>query len=115
MRACAALAVCWCLTTSLQHLHRSSSAADLCSDAQSMQLPPTPAPTRAASVADPWNPPAAAPGEGSSPTAAAVPAPRVMLLCGADLVESFATPGVWRREHLQQILGPDHGVVCIAR
>ncbi len=43
------------------------------------------------------------------------PGPRVMLLCGADLVESFATPGVWRREHLEQILGRDHGVVCIAR
>ena len=38
-----------------------------------------------------------------------------MLLCGADLVESFATPGVWKREHLQQIMGPEHGVVCIAR
>ena len=31
--------------------------------------------------------------------------PRVMLLCGADLVESFVTPGVWRQEHLAQILG----------
>jgi len=41
--------------------------------------------------------------------------PRVMLLCGADLVESFAAPGVWREEHLRRILGPDHGVVCIAR
>jgi nicotinamide mononucleotide adenylyltransferase len=41
--------------------------------------------------------------------------PQVMLLCGADLVESFATPGVWKRGHLQQIMGPGHGVVCIAR
>lgn len=40
---------------------------------------------------------------------------QVMLLCGADLVESFATPGVWKREHLQQIMGLEHGVVCIAR
>lgn len=42
-------------------------------------------------------------------------AARVMLLCGADVVESFAAPGAWREEHLRRILGPDHGVVCIAR
>lgn len=42
-------------------------------------------------------------------------APRVMLLCGADMVESFITPGVWLSQHIQQIVGPDHGVVCIAR
>jgi len=41
--------------------------------------------------------------------------PRVMLLCGADMVESFLAPGVWRPEHLRAILGDDHGVVCIAR
>ncbi len=38
-----------------------------------------------------------------------------MLLCGADMVESFLAPGVWRPEHLRAILGDDHGVVCIAR
>ena len=42
-------------------------------------------------------------------------APRVMLLCGADMVESFLAPGVWKPEHLRAILGDDHGVVCIAR
>lgn len=31
------------------------------------------------------------------------------------MVESFITPGVWLSQHLQQIVGPYHGVVCIAR
>ena len=48
--------------------------------------------------------------EGTSPVA-----PRVMLLCGADMLESFLAPGVWRPDHLRTILGDDHGVVCIAR
>lgn len=39
---------------------------------------------------------------------------RVMLLCGADLVESFAKPGVWKPEQLEAILH-DHGVICISR
>lgn len=42
-------------------------------------------------------------------------APRVMLLCGADMLESFLAPGVWRPDHMRDILGDDHGVVCIAR
>ena len=46
---------------------------------------------------------------------AAAAAPRVMLLCGADLVETFTAPGVWQEAHLRHILGDDHGVVCIAR
>ena len=39
---------------------------------------------------------------------------RAMLLCGADLLASFLRPGVWREEHLHQILG-QHGVVCVTR
>ena len=39
---------------------------------------------------------------------------RVMLLCGADMVESLVLPGVWQPEHVQTILG-DYGVVCISR
>lgn len=41
-------------------------------------------------------------------------ATRVMLLCGGDLLESFATPGVWRPEQLQQIFR-NHGVVVVTR
>lgn len=39
---------------------------------------------------------------------------RSMLLCGADVVASFAAPGVWPEDLLRGILR-DHGVVCIAR
>ncbi|CAL5228862.1 g12073 [Coccomyxa viridis] len=42
--------------------------------------------------------------------------PRIkpMLLCGADMVESLAVPGVWKPEHVRSIL-EDYGVVCISR
>jgi len=39
---------------------------------------------------------------------------RSVLLCGADVVASFAAPGVWREDHLRSILR-DHGVVCVVR
>ncbi|KAG9448660.1 hypothetical protein H6P81_008625 [Aristolochia fimbriata] len=39
---------------------------------------------------------------------------KVMLLCGADLLESFATLGVWIREQVRTICR-DYGVVCICR
>ena len=41
-------------------------------------------------------------------------APRVLLLCGADLLESFATPGVWSAAHVRAIF-EDFGVVCVPR
>ena len=40
---------------------------------------------------------------------------RVVLVCGADLLSSFGRPGVWIPEHLHEILGEDHGVVCVTR
>ncbi|XP_068636586.1 nicotinamide/nicotinic acid mononucleotide adenylyltransferase isoform X2 [Aristolochia californica] len=39
---------------------------------------------------------------------------KVMLLCGSDLLESFATPGVWIPEQVRSICR-DYGVVCICR
>eukprot|EP00897_Mesotaenium_endlicherianum_P007920 jgi/Mesen1/7156/ME000037S06516 len=39
---------------------------------------------------------------------------RVMLVCGADLLESFAAPGVWIPQQVEEILGA-FGVVCISR
>jgi len=42
------------------------------------------------------------------------PPVEVMLVCGADLVESFSTPGVWVPEMLREMLS-DFGVVCVAR
>ena len=51
----------------------------------------------------------------SRPVAGATqPAIKSMLLCGADLLESFATPGVWVPEQLEEIFG-SHGVVCVTR
>lgn len=40
--------------------------------------------------------------------------PRVVLLCGSDLVASFAAPGVWRRADVRELCTA-HGVVCVAR
>lgn len=39
---------------------------------------------------------------------------RVMLVCGSDLLESFATPGVWIPEQVQALCR-DFGVACIRR
>ncbi|KAM3959845.1 nicotinamide mononucleotide adenylyltransferase isoform 1-T1 [Aphomia sociella] len=38
----------------------------------------------------------------------------VKLLCGADLLESFATPGLWSEEDLEMIVGR-HGLVVVSR
>lgn len=39
---------------------------------------------------------------------------RVMLLCGADLLESMTIPGIWLPDQLQTIF-QDYGLVCILR
>ncbi|URE35219.1 hypothetical protein MUK42_37439 [Musa troglodytarum] len=39
---------------------------------------------------------------------------KVMLLCGSDLLESFATPGVWMLDQVRTICR-DFGIVCIRR
>ncbi|CAG0909552.1 unnamed protein product, partial [Cyprideis torosa] len=39
---------------------------------------------------------------------------RVRLLCGADLLESFAVPGLWEDEDIETIVR-DFGIVCISR
>uniref|UniRef100_A0A803M331 Cytidyltransferase-like domain-containing protein n=1 Tax=Chenopodium quinoa TaxID=63459 RepID=A0A803M331_CHEQI len=39
---------------------------------------------------------------------------QVMLVCGSDLLESFATPGVWIPEQVQALCR-DFGVACIRR
>ncbi|CAH2234740.1 jg20966 [Pararge aegeria aegeria] len=38
----------------------------------------------------------------------------VKLLCGADLLESFATPGLWSDEDIATIVGR-HGLVVVSR
>lgn len=39
--------------------------------------------------------------------------PQLMLLCGADVLESFGIPNLWKQEDIAEILG--HGLVCITR
>eukprot|EP00892_Ulva_mutabilis_P005264 jgi/Ulvmu1/3109/UM015_0149.1 len=41
-------------------------------------------------------------------------APRVMLLCGEDLLQSFCRAGVWKENDIPAIFN-EHGVVCVAR
>uniref|UniRef100_A0ABI8A6T1 Nicotinamide-nucleotide adenylyltransferase n=1 Tax=Felis catus TaxID=9685 RepID=A0ABI8A6T1_FELCA len=40
--------------------------------------------------------------------------PKVKLLCGADLLESFGVPNLWKREDITRIVG-DYGLICITR
>ncbi|XP_053280039.1 nicotinamide/nicotinic acid mononucleotide adenylyltransferase 1 [Pleuronectes platessa] len=40
--------------------------------------------------------------------------PQVMLLCGADFLESFGVPDLWKEEDIEEIVG-DYGLVCITR
>uniref|UniRef100_A0A8C6UYV4 Nicotinamide-nucleotide adenylyltransferase n=1 Tax=Neogobius melanostomus TaxID=47308 RepID=A0A8C6UYV4_9GOBI len=39
---------------------------------------------------------------------------RLMLLCGADVLESFGIPNLWKQEDIEEILG-FFGLVCITR
>lgn len=40
--------------------------------------------------------------------------PQLMLLCGADVLESFGIPNLWKQEDIAEIVGR-HGLVCITR
>ncbi|CAH8499171.1 unnamed protein product [Schistosoma turkestanicum] len=40
--------------------------------------------------------------------------PCVKLVCGADLLESFATPNLWSAEDIETIVR-DYGIICISR
>ncbi|XP_073459634.1 nicotinamide/nicotinic acid mononucleotide adenylyltransferase 1-like [Aquarana catesbeiana] len=40
--------------------------------------------------------------------------PQVKLLCGADMLESFETPNLWKPEHIVEIVS-SFGLVCTAR
>ncbi|XP_059511576.1 nicotinamide/nicotinic acid mononucleotide adenylyltransferase 1 [Stegostoma tigrinum] len=48
----------------------------------------------------------------STPEAKEVPG--LMLLCGADVVESFNIPNLWKKEDIEEIVGK-FGIVCISR
>ncbi|KAM5162227.1 nicotinamide/nicotinic acid mononucleotide adenylyltransferase 1 isoform 2-T3 [Callospermophilus lateralis] len=40
--------------------------------------------------------------------------PEVKLLCGADLLESFGVPNLWKSEDITRIVA-DYGLVCVTR
>lgn len=40
--------------------------------------------------------------------------PKVKLLCGADLLESFGVPNLWKSEDITQIVA-DYGLICVTR
>ncbi|KAI3357351.1 hypothetical protein L3Q82_015784 [Scortum barcoo] len=40
--------------------------------------------------------------------------PQLMLLCGADVLESFGIPDMWKQEDIAEIVGR-YGLVCITR
>nr|XP_023660643.1 nicotinamide/nicotinic acid mononucleotide adenylyltransferase 1-like [Paramormyrops kingsleyae] len=39
--------------------------------------------------------------------------PRLMLLCDAELLDSFVVPGLWKPEHIEEIVS-NFGLVCMA-
>ncbi|XP_072200662.1 nicotinamide/nicotinic acid mononucleotide adenylyltransferase 3 isoform X1 [Excalfactoria chinensis] len=40
--------------------------------------------------------------------------PELKLLCGADFLQTFQTPNLWKKEHIQEIV-EQFGLVCISR
>lgn len=52
----------------------------------------------------------------AEPAAGACPpvTPRVLLVCGADVLHSMADPTMWRQDLLETLLS-NHGVVCVSR
>ncbi|KAK9515466.1 hypothetical protein VZT92_026112 [Zoarces viviparus] len=40
--------------------------------------------------------------------------PQLMLLCGADVLESFGVPNLWKQEDIAEIVGR-YGLVCVTR
>ncbi|KAM8851263.1 nicotinamide/nicotinic acid mononucleotide adenylyltransferase 3 isoform 1-T2 [Spinachia spinachia] len=40
--------------------------------------------------------------------------PELKLLCGADFLESFKIPGLWREDHVEEVAGR-FGLVCVSR
>ncbi|XP_077472165.1 nicotinamide/nicotinic acid mononucleotide adenylyltransferase 3 [Stigmatopora argus] len=49
----------------------------------------------------------------SSTSSQSVP-PQLKLLCGADFLSTFKIPGLWRDEHIEEVLGR-FGLVCVGR
>nr|XP_061795865.1 nicotinamide/nicotinic acid mononucleotide adenylyltransferase 3-like [Nerophis lumbriciformis] len=50
---------------------------------------------------------------GSSSSSQSTP-PQLKLLCGADFLDTFKIPGLWRDDHIQEVVGR-FGLVCVSR
>uniref|UniRef100_A0A8C9X178 Nicotinamide-nucleotide adenylyltransferase n=1 Tax=Sander lucioperca TaxID=283035 RepID=A0A8C9X178_SANLU len=42
------------------------------------------------------------------------PCPQLKLLCGADFLDTFKIPGLWRDDHVEEVAGR-FGLVCVSR
>lgn len=42
------------------------------------------------------------------------PSPQLKLLCGADFLDTFKIPGLWREDHVEEVAGR-FGLVCVSR
>lgn len=40
--------------------------------------------------------------------------PKLKLLCGADFLDTFKIPGLWRKDHVEELVG-QFGLVCVSR
>ncbi|KAJ0059339.1 hypothetical protein NL108_015909 [Boleophthalmus pectinirostris] len=49
-----------------------------------------------------------------NPTVTSNPSIQLKLLCGADFLDSFRTPGLWLDEHIEEVSG-HYGLVCVSR
>ncbi|XP_040911114.1 uncharacterized protein LOC121193061 [Toxotes jaculatrix] len=47
-------------------------------------------------------------------TPLSTPSPQLKLLCGADFLDTFKIPGLWRHEHVEELVG-HFGLVCVSR
>ncbi|XP_077413857.1 nicotinamide/nicotinic acid mononucleotide adenylyltransferase 3 isoform X1 [Vanacampus margaritifer] len=50
---------------------------------------------------------------GNSSHSQSIP-PQLKLLCGADFLETFKIPGLWRDDHMEEVVGR-FGLVCVSR
>ncbi|TRY99689.1 hypothetical protein DNTS_029429 [Danionella cerebrum] len=44
----------------------------------------------------------------------AADAPQLKLLCGADFMDTFKVPGLWREDHMEEVVG-HFGLICVSR
>lgn len=58
--------------------------------------------------------PTEGPDLGKAPFPASTAVPELKLLCGADILKTFQSPGLWKEEHIQEIL-ERFGLVCMSR